>query len=261
MNILDEIVARKKEQLVSRKILVPVDQVVGSAYFDRACLSFKQSLLDPSKTGIIAEFKRKSPSRGFINEHADVLKITSEYMLAGASAVSVLTDSQFFGGSTEDLVMARKNNIPILRKEFIVDAYQILTTKAIGADAILLIAAILTPAEVENFTASAKQLGLEVLLEIHDESELGHICDQIDMVGINNRNLKDFKVDIRQSIELSEKIPAGKIKIAESGISSPAILKQLREAGFQGFLIGEAFMKEAQPGLAFENFIKQLNQL
>lgn len=259
MNILEEIVAHKKEQLLTRKIMVPVDQIVNSKYFDRDCLSFTQSLMDKNKRGIIAEFKRKSPSRGFINKGAEVLHITRQYTEAGASALSVLTDNEFFGGNTEDLVMARENNIPILRKEFIIDPYQILTTKAIGADAILLIAAILTPAQVESFTDSAKELGLEVLLEIHDESELGHICDKVDMVGINNRNLKDFKVDINRSIKLSKEIPAGKIKIAESGISSPEVLKRLKEAGFDGFLIGETFMKESDPGLAFENFIKQLN--
>lgn len=259
MNILDEIVAHKKEQLLIRKIMVPVDQVVDSIHFDAKCRSFVQSLLDKNKTGIIAEFKRKSPSRGFINKTADVLEVTQAYTEAGASGLSVLTDSEYFGGSNDDLVSARKNEIPILRKEFIIDPYQILTTKAIGADAILLIAAILSPRQVQNFAESAKKLGLEVLLEIHDESELGHICDEVDMVGVNNRNLKNFKVDIQQSIDLCNKIPAGKIKIAESGISSPQVMKTLREAGFNGFLIGETFMKESNPGKAFENFIKQLN--
>ena len=259
MNILEEIVAHKKEQLLIRKIMVPVDQVINSKYFDQECLSLRGSLLDKTKTGIIAEFKRKSPSRGFINQHADVLNITKQYTAAGASALSVLTDNEYFGGNTDDLVIARANRIPILRKEFIIDPYQILATKAMGADAILLIAAILTTEEVQNFAVSAKNIGLEVLLEIHDESELGHICDEVDMVGINNRNLKNFKVDINQSIRLSRMIPAGKIKIAESGISSPEVLILLREAGFDGFLIGETFMKESNPGLAFKNFIKQLN--
>lgn len=258
MNILDEIVAHKKEQLLIRKIMVPVDEVVNSKYFDAKCRSLVQSILDKNKSGIIAEFKRKSPSRGFINQHADVVEVTRDYAAAGASGLSVLTESEYFGGSTDDLVLARENQIPILRKEFIIDPYQILTTKAIGADAILLIAAILTPKQVQNFAASARKLGLEVLLEIHDESELGHICDEIDMVGVNNRNLKTFKVDLQQSINLSTKIPAGKIKIAESGISSPKVMKELRDAGFDGFLIGETFMKENNPGLAFENFIKQL---
>ena len=259
MNILDEIVAHKKEQLLIRKIMVPVDQVISSKYFDKKCLSLTESILDKTKTAIIAEFKRKSPSRGFINQDADVLEVTKRYTAAGASALSVLTDNEYFGGSTDDFVLARQNNIPILRKEFIIDPYQILTTKAMGADAILLIAAILSPVQVKDFANSAKKLGMEVLLEIHDESELGHICDEVDLIGINNRNLKDFKVDINQSISLSHKIPAGKIKIAESGISSPEVMKHLKEAGFDGFLIGESFMKEKEPGLAFENFIKQLN--
>lgn len=258
MNILDEIVAHKKEQLHIRQIMVPVDEIVGSKYFDVKCRSLVQSVLDKNKSGIIAEFKRKSPSRGFINQHADVREVTKNYTSAGASGLSVLTDSEYFGGGTDDLVLARENDIPILRKEFIIDPYQILTTKAMGADAILLIASILTPAQVQNFAESAKKLGLEVLLEIHDESELGHICDEVDMVGVNNRNLKNFEVDLQHSINLSNKIPAGKIKIAESGISSPQVMKELRDAGFHGFLIGETFMKESNPGLALEVFIKQL---
>jgi indole-3-glycerol phosphate synthase len=259
MNILEEIVAQKKEEMLIRKIMVPVDQVVNSRHFDEKCLSLSQSILDKGKTGIIAEFKRKSPSKGFINQHADVSQITRHYTASGASGLSVLTDNAYFGGSTDDLILARENNIPILRKEFIIDPYQILTTKALGADAILLIAAILTPRQVKDFAGSAKKLGLEVLLELHDESELGHICDEVDLVGINNRNLKTFKVDIGQSISLCRKIPAGKIKIAESGISSPEVMLQLKEAGFDGFLIGERFMQEEDPGKAFENFIKQLN--
>lgn len=259
MNILEQIVAHKKEQMLIRKIMVPVTEVVNSKYFDRKCRSLVECIMDKNKSGIITEFKRKSPSRGFINQHADVLQVTRDYTAAGSSGLSVLTDSEYFGGSIDDLVLARENDIPILRKEFIIDPYQILTTKAIGADAILLIASILSIEQVQSFAESAKKLGLEVLLEIHDESELGHICDEVDMVGVNNRNLKNFQVDIQQSISLSNKIPAGKIKIAESGISSPEVMKQLREAGFDGFLIGETFMKESDPGHAFKSFLKQLN--
>lgn len=258
MNILDQIVAHKKELLLVRKMMVPVDQVINSKHFDQPCLSLVESLLKENATGIIAEFKRRSPSKGYINQHADVVQVTNDYTKSGASGLSVLTDNFFFGGSTDDLVLARENNIPILRKEFIVDPYQILTTKAMGADVILLIAAILTKEEVENFAGSAKQLGLEVLLEIHSTSELGHICDDIDMVGINNRNLKTFKVDINHSIALSKMIPGDKIKIAESGIETAEMVKKFKEEGYKGFLIGEAFMKETDPGLAFDNFVKQL---
>lgn len=258
MNILERIVAHKKEELLVRKLMVPVDQVINSLYFKVKCRSMKECLLKENATGIIAEFKRSSPSKGYINKHADVVQVTNGYTYYGASGLSVLTDKVFFGGSTDDLVRARENNIPILRKEFIVDPYQILTTKAMGADVILLIAAILTKEEVKSFAASAKQLGLEVLLEIHDKSELGHICEDIDMVGINNRNLKTFKVDIYHSIRLSKKIPSDKIKIAESGIETPEMLKKFREEGYKGFLIGETFMKESDPGLAFGNFVKQI---
>ncbi|MEJ7626277.1 MAG: indole-3-glycerol phosphate synthase TrpC [Ferruginibacter sp.] len=258
MNILDKIVAHKREEMLVRKLMVPVDEVVNSKYFDLPCISLKDKLCSQDSTGIIAEFKRRSPSKGFINQHADVVTITSDYTKYGASGLSVLTDNNFFGGSTEDLVEARINDIPILRKEFIIDPYQILMTKAIGADVILLIAAILTPKEVQQFAQSARSLGLEVLLEIHDKSELSHICEEIDMVGINNRNLKTFTVDINHSLELSKLIPEDKIKIAESGIDTPEMIKIFRGEGYKGFLIGEAFMKEADPGLAFNNFVKQI---
>lgn len=259
MNILDRIVAHKKEELLVRKMMVPVDEVISSKYFDQPCLSLRESLLQENATGIIAEFKRRSPAKGYINKNADVVQVTKDYTKAGASGLSVLTDNFFFGGSTDDLALARNNNIPILRKEFIVDPYQILTTKALGADVILLIAAILTKKEVKGFAVSAKNLGLEVLLEIHNKSELDHICDEIDMVGINNRNLKTFKVDINHSIALSKLIPGDKVKIAESGIETPATVKKFREAGYKGFLIGETFMKEKDPGQAFDTFVKQLN--
>jgi indole-3-glycerol phosphate synthase len=258
MSILDKIIANKKEELLVRKMMVPADEVINSQYFERKCLSLKASLQCAGATGIIAEFKRKSPSKGYINRRANAEQVTGDYTKWGASGLSVLTDTVFFGGTTDDLVSVRANEIPILRKDFIVDTYQILTTKALGADVILLIAAVLTKEEVEHFAAAAKQLGLEVLLEIHDESELGHICDEIDMVGINNRNLKTFAVDTRQSIALGKLIPAGKIKIAESGINNAETVKRFKAEGFEGFLIGEAFMKEADPGRAFEEFINQL---
>jgi len=259
MNLLEQIVAHKKEELLVRKLMVPVDAVVASRYFDTPCISLKKNLLTEGGTGIIAEFKRKSPSKGFINQHSDVSQVTSEYAAAGASGLSILTDNYYFGGSTNDLALARENSIPILRKDFIVDPYQILTTKALGADVILLIAAILSREEVQKFAKSAKNLGLEVILEIHDSSELGHICRDIDMVGINNRNLKTFEVDINHAIELSRFIPDDFVKIAESGIDNIETIKQFRKEGYKGFLIGEKFMKEPDPGMAFSNFVKQLN--
>ena len=218
----------------------------------------KQVLQDETKTGIIAEFKRKSPSKGFINRDADIRKVTNVYTKYGASGLSVLTDNHFFGGNAEDLIIARENEIPVLRKDFIIDPYQLHVSKAMGADVVLLIAACLSKAKVKSLASSAKKLGLEVLLEIHDEKELDHICTDIEMVGINNRNLKNFEVDISRSIKLSKLIPADKIKIAESGITDIETIRIFKEAGYKGFLIGEMFMKEKDPGKAFGNFVKLL---
>ena len=258
MNILDKIIAHKKIEVAERKAVTSIAELEKSPAFTRPVLSLKQFLLDDNKTGIIAEFKRKSPSKGIINDKADVVEVTSAYAKYGASGLSVLTDETFFGGSTEDLVKARVNNIPLLRKEFIIDEYQIVEARAMGADVILLIAACLTPADVKRLATFAQSLQLEVLLELHDEEELSHICEETVLVGINNRNLKTFAVDIERSLAMAQKIPAGKVKIAESGISSAENIRLFRDHGFRGFLIGENFMKEANPGLAFEQFVKTI---
>ncbi|MHA4847023.1 indole-3-glycerol phosphate synthase TrpC [Flavitalea antarctica] len=258
MNILDAIIKQKRTEVAEKQKLIPVDEVKQSEYFTRQVLSMKESLLDPSKTGIIAEFKRKSPSKGNINQVADVVNVTEAYTRNGASALSVLTDEHFFGGSPNDLVRARVNNLPIIRKDFIIDEYQIVESKAMGADAILLIAACLSPLEVKQLAEFAVLIGLEVLLELHDESELEHICDKIDLVGINNRNLKTFDVDIDRSLAMAAKIPSDKIKIAESGISTVENIRLFRRNGFSGFLIGENFMKQENPGAAFEQFVTLL---
>lgn len=258
MNILNQIVEYKKAEVETRKILVPEKELEKSSLFKRKCISLKNALEDGSKSGIIAEFKRRSPSKGFINKDADVKKVTAAYTRSGAAGLSILTDYHFFGGTTEDLVIARKNDIPLLRKDFIIDPYQVLVSKAMGADVILLIAACLSKTKVKAFAKLAKQLGMEVLLEIHDEKELGHICNDVDMVGINNRNLKDFTVDIKQSIKLSRLIPGDKIKIAESGITDIDTINTFRKAGYKGFLIGETFMKEKDPGKAFSTFANKL---
>ncbi|WP_276484419.1 indole-3-glycerol phosphate synthase TrpC [Paraflavitalea pollutisoli] len=259
MNILDKIIAYKRTEVVERKAKTSVAELEKSAAFTRPVLSLQQSLLDDTKTGIIAEFKRKSPSKGIINDKADVVAVTSAYTRFGASGLSVLTDTESFGGSTEDVLAARVNQIPILRKEFIVDEYQIVEARAMGADAILLIAACLTPADVKRLATFAQSLQLEVLLELHDEEELEHICDETVLVGINNRNLKTFAVDIQRSLAMAARIPASKVKIAESGISSVANIRLFRDNGFRGFLIGENFMKEADPARAFEQFVQALN--
>jgi indole-3-glycerol phosphate synthase len=259
MNILDTIIAHKKKEVAQAKLQAPVEELVQSELYKRPTLSLKQFLLDETKTGIIAEFKRQSPSKGIINDKAAVVEVTGAYTQYGASCLSVLTDQHFFGGSNNDLIKARVNDIPILRKDFIVDEYQITEARSIGADVILLIAACLTPQRVEELARFAKNIQLEVLLEIHCEEELQHICSATEIVGVNNRDLKTFTVDINRSITLSKKIPADKIKIAESGINDIETIGIFKNAGFKGFLIGENFMKQPDPAIAFAHFVQTLN--
>lgn len=260
MNILDKIIEFKKEEVLRNKNLIHLHELQQQENFNRQIISLKKFLLDDTKTGIISEFKRRSPSKGIINDKADVLDVTTAYTKFGASGLSILTDTEFFGGAADDLRRARVNNIPILRKDFIIDEYQLAEAKAMGADVILLIAACLTPHRVQELAFFAKSLKLEVLLEIHNEAELQHICDEVDLVGVNNRNLKTFSVDINRSIELSREIPADKIKIAESGIDNVETINTFKQAGFKGFLIGGHFMKFKYPGKAFEQFTKKLKQ-
>lgn len=260
MNILDKIIDFKKDEVARNKKLVSLQELEQQENFNRKTFSLKEFLLDKTKTGIIAEFKRSSPSKGIINDKADVLDVTTAYTKHGASGLSVLTDMEFFGGTADDLLKARVNDIPILRKDFIIDEYQLAEARAMGADVILLIAACLTPHRVQELAFFAKSLQLEVLLEIHNEAELVHICDETDLVGVNNRDLKTFSVDINRSIELSRQIPADKIKIAESGIGHVETIEIFKQAGFKGFLMGENFMKEKDPGEAFEQFVQKLKQ-
>jgi len=261
MNILEKIIAHKRIEVEENKLNAPVHQLEKKEFFNRPVIPLGKSLLDQNSTGIIAEFKRQSPSRGVINGNADVVKVTTAYASNGAAALSVLTDNHFFGGSNADLEKARINNIPILRKDFIIDEYQIVEAKAIGADVILLIAACLTKYEVKRLAAFAKTLGLEVLLEIHNEDELEHICAECDVIGVNNRDLKYFTVDINRSLKLSDNIPADKVKISESGITDTDTIHMLRSSGFRGFLIGENFMREQDPAIAFASFVKNLKTL
>jgi len=251
-------VAVKERQVEFEKTEIPVSEWEKRPFFMRKTFSLCTSLMDNTKTGIIAEFKRKSPSRGIINDRALVENVTKAYRMSGASGLSVLTDRAFFGGSSGDLEKARDNDIPILRKDFIIDEYQVVQAKAIGADVILLIAACLSPERVKRYAAFAKKIGLEVLLEIHNEAELDHICGDTDMIGVNNRDLRTFKVDIKTSLELINKIPTNKIAVAESGISDVETIVTLKQAGFKGFLMGETFMKEADPGKAFADFVNGL---
>ncbi len=259
MNILDTIIAHKQKELEARKALVSFDTVEKQAVEMKSDYSLKAFLLNNEKSGIIAEFKRKSPSLGIINDKASIADVTANYTNHGASALSVLTDTHFFGGTNGDLKIARANAIPILRKDFIIDEYQIAEAKTIGANVILLIAACLSPKRVKVLAEYATALGLEVLLELHSEEELMHICDATAIIGINNRDLKTFAVDIDRSLQMATKIPTDKIKVAESGINSIENIRLFQQHGFKGFLMGEHFMKTSNPGEAFKNFINKLN--
>lgn len=259
MNILDKIIVDKKQEVASKKKLIPLSYLVKSPLFERDGFSMSQSILEGS--GVITEFKRRSPSKQVINHRDSVIEVVSGYENAGASGISVLTDTKYFGGSLDDLIQARDHlNIPLLRKEFIIDPYQIYEAKAFGADTILLIAAVLRPEEVILFSQLAHQLDLEVLLEVHNEDELKNSdLDHVDLVGVNNRNLKTFEVSLETSKKLSEMIPDDKVKISESGISSPASILSLKQFGYKGFLIGENFMKSENPGRAAKEFIEALS--
>ncbi len=257
-DILEKIVSFKREEIKKRKKDTPLRLLEKQVKVDRKIFSMKSFIADPDKTGIIAEFKKKSPSKGVINETANVELITSAYARFGASMISILTDSFFFGGSTEDLKNARFNDLPILRKDFILDPYQLVESRAMGADVILLIAACLRPVETRNLAAFARQLGMEVLLEIHNEHELDHLNEYVDVVGINNRDLKTFSVNIEHSMRLAESLPKNKLRIAESGINDVETIFHLKAAGFNGFLIGERFMNTPDPAIAFASFVDQL---
>ena len=260
MKTLTNIVEHKIIEVKERKALYPQQLLERTIYFKAQSVSLSKYLLRPDKNGIIAEIKKQSPSLGVINKYANVEKISIGYMQAGASALSILTDKTFFGGSSEDLTTARKFNFcPILRKEFIIDEYQITEAKSIGADAILLIAAILTQAKIVQFTDMAHSLGMEVLLELHGPEELDKVYDRVNVVGVNNRNLNTMKLDINQSIIMSTLLPKHIVKVSESGIEDIATIIKLKSHGYNGFLIGSNFMKHPQPDLACKEFIKQLN--
>lgn len=259
MNILDKIVIDKRKEVDLKKSLIPVKQLENSILFERATISLSNSLRE-SKSGIIAEYKRRSPSKSVINQSLNVQDVAVGYEGAGVCGMSVLTDGKYFGGSLDDLLIARSScNLPLLRKEFIIDEYQVLEARAHGADVVLLIAAILTREEIKKFSELAKSLDLDVLLEIHNEEELHKsIMPSLDMLGVNNRNLKTFDVSLDTSKSLSELIPDDFVKVSESGISSVKAIKELQPYGYQGFLIGENFMKTDNPGENAFQFIKQL---
>ncbi len=259
MNILDKIVFDKRKEVDLKKALISTQQLESSQLFNRGTISLSEKLKN-SSSGIIAEHKRRSPSKSIINNDLNVQDVATGYENAGVCGMSVLTDGKYFGGSLDDLIVARAScNLPLLRKEFIVDEYQIIEAKSYGADAILLIAAILTQEEIKQFSQLAKSLSLDVLLEVHNEDELQKsIMPSLDMIGVNNRNLKTFEVSLDTSKTLSTKIPDEFVKVSESGISDIQSLQTLKTYGFQGFLIGENFMKTNNPGVNAKEFIKSL---
>lgn len=259
-DILQEIVARKRKEVASLKTSHQIELLQTSPMLSRSTISMKKALIQ-SDSGIIAEFKRKSPSKGWLNQYADPTSVIPAYEQAGATALSILTDTFFFGGQLQDLQKVREQTpLPILRKDFILDEIQLLESRVAGADAILLIAACLHPDECFSLARQAHAWGLEVLLEIHEESELDYLTDEIDMVGVNNRHLGSFHTDVSNSFFLAEKLPSPMIKISESGIGQPVTVQQLRHKGFDGFLMGEHFMKTHRPGETLKRFISQLHQ-
>lgn len=263
MDILDQIIAHKQKEVAERKALYPTALLERSLYFNTPVVSLRRYVTRPDKSGVIAEIKRKSPSLGAIHPHVSVEKVSIGYMQAGASALSVLTDSHFFGGSSEDLTTARVFNFcPILRKDFIIDAYQLVEAKSIGADAVLLIAAALAPKEVRDLTDEAHRLGLEVLLEVHNRAELeANLNSGVDLLGVNNRDLKTFRVDVAISHQLIPHIPQEMVPVSESGLDDPHVVADLARRGYRGFLIGQAFMQAAQPERAARQFIRELQRL
>lgn len=261
MTILEKIINFKKQEIAKIKSEIPVKKLVESPNFKRTPISLKASLTAQNSTGIIAEFKRQSPSKGIINDKVSIAEVTNGYLNANVAAQSILTDTSFFGGTMADLMEARTINQikPILRKDFVIDGFQIVEAKAIGADVVLLIAACLTPDQLKNYGQLANDLGLEVLYEVHNQEDLDKISDLDNkIIGINNRDLKTFKVDLEHSIALANQIPDSAIKVSESGISDPRIVTGLKEYGFQGFLIGENFMKTDNPGVSCQEFVNQI---
>ncbi len=260
-DVLSEIVLNKKVEVARQKELLPLSELEKQLLQKKDTIKFrslKEALLN-SKTGIIAEFKRRSPSKGWLHEHAEVDLVTKAYENAGASALSVLTDENYFGGTLADLNSAVQNVlIPVMRKEFIVDEYQIFEAKLMGASAILLIAAAITQEESMRFTRLANELQLDVLLELHDEGEVDYITPLNSLVGINNRNLGSFATDLQKSFRMAQLLPTDSVWVSESGISDAVVVKELRNAGYKGFLIGEYFMKSNDPEVSLKEFIQQI---
>lgn len=262
MTILDRIVAHKKLEVERRRGNLPLEKLKDLPGYHRATRSLTEALTNSDHFGIIAEFKRKSPSQADINLGADPRSVASGYTKAGAAAMSCLTDAHFFGAHPNDIDLVRATTqIPIIRKDFTVDAYQLHEARAMGADAILLIATCVPAQQLDELAHEANELGLQVLCEIHDREELKRLSTRVDVVGVNNRNLNDFSVSISTSLELAELLPPGLVKISESGIEDPQSVVKLKRAGFRGFLIGTYFMRQADPGQACMNFIQRCHEI
>jgi len=262
MDILDKIVAHKRKEVEERKSLYPAKLLEKSIYFETPVVSLQKYIQRPDKSGVIAEFKRRSPSKGPINPYASVEKVSIGYMQGGASALSVLTDETFFGGKNADLTEARKYNFcPILRKDFVIDEYQIIEARSIGSDAVLLIAECLEKEAVARLASFAHSLGLEVLMEVHSSEQLDKIAKDVDLLGVNNRDLTTFEVSLATSMDLASSIPEGLVKVSESGIHDPQAIVQLKDYGYEGFLIGEHFMRQPDPAKACGSFIQKINHL
>lgn len=261
MNILEKIIIHKRNELSEAKALHSIAHFEQQALFNRKCASLKNKIKQ-QQFGIIAELKRKSPSKGWLHKNLNFEATAKAYEKAGAAALSVLTDEDFFGGQLAYLQQVKAEvKVPLLRKDFIIDEYQLYQAKAFGADIVLLIAAALSVEVTKNLSIKAKQLGLEILLEVHNEKELTHINEYVDFVGVNNRNLSTFEVSIETSLKLANKIPKDFIRVSESGITKGEEIKQLKDAGYELFLIGEHFMKSENPGFACETLIKTVKEL
>ncbi|WP_116108267.1 indole-3-glycerol phosphate synthase TrpC [Lewinella sp. IMCC34191] len=261
-NILDRIIEYKKLEVERRREKVPVSALKDSARYHGKRHDFCRALENSPDFGIIAEFKRKSPSQNDINLAADAATIGRAYVQAGAAAISCLTDTQFFGAQPDDIDKLRAVvNVPVLRKDFIIDSYQLHETRAMGADAVLLIASVLNPVQIDELAEEANELGLQVICEVHDEEEVAKISPSVDIIGVNNRNLGDFSVDISRSLQLAEMLPPGMLRISESGIDDPQSIIKLRKAKYRGFLVGTHFMRQSDPGESLAAFIKKAHEI
>jgi len=259
MNVLKKIISDKRKYVSLKKAEKPIEALREQLGQARPTGSLAQRLNNSKSTGIIAEFKRKSPSKGkIIKEGTNLTEVINGYTRQDVAGISILTDEPYFGGHIDDLITGNKiSSVPLLRKDFIIDAYQVYESRLAGADALLLIAAALDSPTLGALTELAHELNMEVICEVHNRNEINHIPDEVDIVGVNNRNLETFRTDFNQSIKLLPFLPKDKPRISESGISNPEVIRKLRETGFNGFLIGEYFMRHHNPAVQLSEMIKK----